>query len=169
MVRRQINENELQTLFILIGEAIWHLQNVEEALHCFITVKKDLKTRGAVPEEEADKLLKKNQRRTLGQSLYISREVGVLTSKLQERLEKFNEERKWLVHKCVPSNREDLYVDSTRYALMKRIKKFSEEAGELHKSISKELEDFVCTQGVSRDTIYSQAVSTIMKLKGIKA
>ena len=31
MVRRQINAEELQKLYALIGESIWHLQNVEDA------------------------------------------------------------------------------------------------------------------------------------------
>ena len=51
--RRQINLEELGILYQLIGEGVWQLQNLEEALHSCITVKRDLKNRGSISSQEA--------------------------------------------------------------------------------------------------------------------
>lgn len=166
MERRQINEEELQLLFNLIGEAIWHSQHVEQALHNFVTLKRDIKVRGSVTPAEGAQLLEKKQRKPLGVSLKASREYGVLTILLQERTEAFKEERNWLIHWCVPSNSADLYLDTTRFALMERIKRLSNEARTIHGLIAEEIKEFVCSQGISKKWIMETAMETIRKLKG---
>jgi hypothetical protein len=168
MERRQINEEELHNLFNLIGEAIWHAQHVEQALHTFVTLKKDIKVRGSVTPAVGEQLFEKNQRKPLGKSLKTSREAGVLTQSLQDRVEAFKEERNWLIHWSVPSNGADLYLDTTRLALMERIKRLSIEARTIHGLIAEEIEDFVCSQGVSKKWILETAMDTIRKLKGEK-
>lgn len=166
MVRRQINAEELQKLYASIGEGIWHLQNVEDTLHTYITIKRDIKVRGSMPPEKAEAILMKHRKNTLGTSLRISREAKILSPSLQERLDNFKEERDWLVHRSVHQYREDLYVDDKRFALMRRIQGFSEEATILQKLIAKELEDFVVAQGVSREWIFGEAQQKINKLEG---
>jgi hypothetical protein len=94
MGRRQVNAEELNTLFNLIGQGIWYLQMMEDALHTTITVKHDVKTPGAIPQNEAKSLLAQHRRKTLGQSL-------ILSPNLQKSLEEFKEERDWLVHRSV--------------------------------------------------------------------
>jgi hypothetical protein len=166
MERRQINEEELQYLYNLIGEAIWHSQHVEQALHTFVTLKKDIKVRGSVSPEAGEELFKKNQRRTLGFSLKASSEAAVLSASLQKRVEAFKEERNWLIHWSLPSNGADLYLDTTRFALMERVKRLTVEARAIHGLIAEELEVFVCSQGVSKKWIMETALETIRKLKG---
>ncbi len=166
MERRQIHEEELQYLFNLIGEAIWHSQHVEQALHTFVTLKKDIKVRGSVTPEAGERLFDKNQRKPLGVSLKASREAGVLSSSLQDRAEAFKEERNWLIHWCVPSSGADLYLDTTRFPLMERIKRLTIEARTIHGLIAEEIEAFVCSQGVSKKWIMETAMETIRKLKG---
>lgn len=168
MRRRQINAEELQALFTLIGEGIWYLQNVEDVLHTYITVKRDVKVRGSMPPEQAEAILAKHRTKTLGVSLKISREAQVLSPSLQKRLDNFKEERDWLVHRSVHQHREDLYVDDKRYDLIRRIGRFSEEARSIQKAIQKELEDYVVAQGVSPEWIFRYAQEKIDKLKGKK-
>lgn len=166
MVRRQINAEELHELYALIGEGIWHLQNVEDALHTYLTIKQNVKIRGSMPPAQAEAILSKHRTNTLGTSLKISRDGQILGSSLQDRLDAFKEERDWLVHRSVHQCREDLYVDDKRFALMRRIQMFSEEAMTLQKLIAKELEDYVVAQGVSREWVYHYAQGRINKLKG---
>jgi len=168
MERRQINAEELNVLFTLIGSGIWHLQNVEDALHTYITIKRDVKVRGAMAAEQVEAILLKHRTRTLGISAKISREAQVLSPSLQERLEAFKEERDWLVHRCVHQHREDLYMDEKRNELMRRMEGFTEEARTIQKLIAKELEDYVVSQGASRDWIYRHAEDQINKLSGKK-
>jgi hypothetical protein len=166
MSRRSINADELHTLFTLIGQGIWHLQTVEDALHNTITLKRNVITPGSITQEEAKTLLAQHRRKTLGQSLRISREAQTLSTDLQKRLEHFKEERDWLVHRSVHQNGDDLYVDEKRVALMNRIKSFSKEAKTLQKLIASELEDFVVFHGVSREMIGQEAAEAVRKLRG---
>ena len=112
-------------------------------------------------------LLAKNRGNVLGRSIKDAKEAQVFSLSLQERLEKFKEERNWLVHRSVYQNRNDLYVDEFRFALMERIKAFSDEAIYLQKIIAAELEDFVVSQGVSKELIGQQAEQKIKELKGV--
>jgi hypothetical protein len=166
MNRRQINEEELQILYSSIGKGIWHLQNLEDTLHKCITVKRDIKVRGSILPEKAEAILLGHRANTLGKSLKIAREAQLFNPELQKRLDTLKEERDWLVHRCVYQNRQDLYVEDKRLALILRIQAFSEEAMLLQKLIAKEMEDFVVSQGVDRQQIMSLAQENLRKLKG---
>lgn len=166
MTRRQINEEELQLLYSSIGAGIWHLQNLEDALHTCITVKRDIKVRGSVSPNKANEILLGHRKKTLGQSLKIARDAHVLSPDLQKRLDTFKEERDWLVHRSVHQNGHDLYTEDKRFALILRIRRFSDEALLLQKLIAKELEDFVVSQGLSQAQIKHLAEERLRKLKG---
>lgn len=166
MTRRQISAEELHLLYALIGKAIWHLQHVEDALSTCITVKRDIKIRGAKPAAEAESILARHRSNTLGTSLRMAREASVLSRPLQERLEKFKEERDWLVHRSLHQNGEDLYEDERRYPLLDRIEAFSGEALMLQRLVAAELEEFVVSQGVNRQWIESYVAQQRKKLRG---
>ncbi len=155
MTRRQINEEELAILYALIGEAIWNLQLVENALSFCITIKRDIKVRGSTPPNEADALLAKHQASTLGTSLRIAREAQIFPNALFERLNQFKEERDWLVHRSVRQNGEDLYLEEKRVAFVARINAFSNEAGALQSAI------------VTKESVEADAQLKITKLRGI--
>lgn len=166
MNRRQINNEELTTLFYLIGKGIWYLQNLEDALQTYITIKVEIKEIGAINAEQAEELLKKHRADTLGTSLKIAKNNNVLSEKLVKRLEVFKKERDWLVHKSVHQNGKDLYLNEKRYELMERIERFSEEALFLQTAVAQEFEDFSVSKGVSKKWIYDKAARDIAKLKG---
>lgn len=73
-MRRQMHPEELETLYRSIGKCIWHIQYVEDALHTLLTLKIEIKTPGAVPEDKAYELLKKHRRATLGTALRTAKE-----------------------------------------------------------------------------------------------
>ena len=167
-MRREISPSELDCLLNLIGAGIWQLQNVEDALDQFITIKHEIKEPGSVSLEEANAILKKHRKKTLGNSINFSKENNVCSVDLQNRLEKFNKERIWLVHKVNIEHGEDLYEDDKRFALMGRIKVFIKEAESLHKLVLQDLEGFAIGKGISRQEVYKDAEDTIAKLKGEK-
>ena len=162
----RMNAEELGTLYRLIGKGIWHLQHLEDALSTCITVKSDIKARGAMGEAQAAALLTKRRSHTLGTALRIAREGQVLSPSSQDRLERFKEERDWLVHRSLHENGDDLYRDEMRYFLFDRLAAFSEEALNLQRLIAAELEEFVVAQGISRERIKEYAAHQIMGLRG---
>jgi hypothetical protein len=166
MNRRQINNEELTALFGLIGKGIWHLQNLEDALQTYITIKVEIKEVGVMNSEQAEELLKKHRANTLGTSLKIAKNNNVLRGELVKRLELFKEERDWLIHRSVHQNGKDLYLNDKRNELMERIERFSEEALALQTAVAQEFEDFSLSKGLSRKWIYDKATRDIARLKG---
>jgi len=166
MNRRQINNEELTNLFYLIGKGIWYLQNLEDALQTYITIKVEIKEVGVMNAEQAEELLKKHRANTLGTSLKIAKDNNVLSEKLVKRLEVFKKERDWLVHRSVHQNGKDLYLNDKRYELMERIERFSEEALALQTAVAQEFEDFSVSKGVSSKWIHDKATHDLGRLKG---
>jgi hypothetical protein len=166
MSRHQINADDLHTLYVLIGKAIWLLQHVEDALSTAITIKHEIKTRGSMSAAQAEAILAKHRGNTLGTSLRISWETGLFAAQLQGRLDKFREERDWLVHRSVHQNGADLYEDDKRLKVMCRIEAFSEEALALQKAVESDLEQFGEAQGLKKEWVLAHAQQQIKKLRG---
>jgi hypothetical protein len=162
-----MNGNELPVFFSLVGQGIWYLQHVEHALNTFLTVKGDIKEIRSVSEEEGEKILSKHRRNTLGTSMRIAKEKGVLSKELMSALNVFKEERDWLVHRSMNENGDDLYLNKDRQALFERLEEFAEQAKGLQKMIAKELEDYVVGKGVSREWIQRCAILDINRKKGL--
>ncbi|MGD0199960.1 MAG: hypothetical protein ABSD27_04330 [Bryobacteraceae bacterium] len=157
----------MNALYVLTGKGIWLLQHVEDALSTCITVKTGIKARGAMPEAQAEAVLAKHRSHTLGTSLRIAREGQVLSPSLQDRLEKFKEDRDWLVHRSLQEDGDDLYyIDERRHVILNRLAAFSEEAVILQRLIVAELKEFAVAQGVSRERIENYAAHRLSVLKG---
>lgn len=164
--RRSINEDELRVFFALIGQGIWYLQHVESALATCIAVKGEIKEIGSVSQIDGNKILAKHRRNTLGTSIRIAKERGILSDELMRALGVFKEERDWLVHKSMNENGDDLYLGGARHALLTRFEEFSDHARHLQKLIAKELEDYVVSKGISRDWIHRRAMQDINQKQG---
>ncbi|MEI6030983.1 MAG: hypothetical protein WCQ20_07440 [Synechococcaceae cyanobacterium ELA739] len=166
--RQQINADELQVFFGLIGSGIWYLQHVEDALSTYITVKAEIKKRGGTSADNAKFLLSKHRRNTLGSSIRFAEDRHVLNPELLTMVKAFKLERDWLVHRSLHENGDDLYLDSDRYKLLERLAKFSEDAKRLQRVIAEELEDFVVSKGVSREWIHQKTMSDVNRDKSIE-
>lgn len=166
--RRQINEEELQVFFKLIGSGIWYLQHVEDALSTYITVKAEIRERGSTSADNAKQLLSRHRRNTLGTSVRFARDRQVLDPELLTMLEAFKIERDWLVRRSLHENGDDLYLNSDRRRLLERLIKFSEDAKRLQRLIAEELEDFVVSKGVSREWIHQKTMTDVNRDKGIE-
>jgi len=80
-MRRLINSDELDYFYKIIGKSIWHLQYVEDALIKMIFIKGIAKEKGAIQEAEANKILSKLNKLTLGQ-LIKRKGMGVRPTQL---------------------------------------------------------------------------------------
>lgn len=142
----EISEDELHIFFNYIGQGIWHLQNLEDVLATYITMKHDIKAPGAVSEENAQASLQKN-REGLGTLLKTAFRHHVMPKDLEARFQTFRGERNWLVHKCAYQNRKDLYNTEKRQVLINRILNFCREAITLRQLIFADLDLFFRNQG----------------------
>lgn len=165
-MRRQLNPDELDALYREIGKGIWHLQYVEDALCTLITLKVEVKTPGQVPHEEAQRLLAKHRRNTLGTSLRIAKESNIVTSSLEAQLAHFKEERDWVVHRSLNSHSELLYTDEGRAEMFERLEKFFSEATALQHAIVNELASYAESHGISIAVVEARAQTKIARLKG---
>jgi hypothetical protein len=91
--RRQISGEELQVFSKLIGSGIWCLQHVEDVLSTYITVKAEFKERRGPTADNAERLLSKHRRNTLGTSIRIAKDRQVHNPELLAMLETFKVER----------------------------------------------------------------------------
>lgn len=167
--RRPPSADEKQRLFILIGQAVWCVQHLEDALSRSIALKIDLKDAapGSVPRDKADSILLKRRRMTLGHAVNCTSKSAVYGRQIQNKLESFRKERDWLVHHLLYKGGEDMNIDEKREALFERISQVILDAVELQKLLRDDLEDFAVRKGMRRETIHSVAQREFLKDRGL--
>lgn len=139
---KSASQNEIN-FYCLIGEAVYMVQILEDALSTSITLKREVKIPGAIPLEEASKRREKYRSYTLGRALQITREEKILPIPLQEALNNFVSERNWLIHKSIQNENEILSESNKR-----RIKSTCEMARVLLASVETDLMQYSSSVGV---------------------
>ncbi len=165
-MRRQISSDELDYLFNRIGAAIWHLQNVENALVPLIIIKGIAIELNSIKESVALKHEAKLSKLTLGMLIGKLKEMDIVEPDFLERLREFNNERKWVVHNSVFESGDHLYTSDGRDSFFSRIERFLEEAIDLHKHISGLVVEYSVNKGMSPQQIELHTINEIRKLKG---
>ena len=130
-----------------VGEAIWHLQHVENNIAAFILIKGIAKELNSLPESEAIKHQNRLNKLTLGQLIGESEKFEILSEDLLLRVKSFNNERKWVVHNSVNESGHELYTDSGREYVFNKILCFIEEAIALNKAVESELLQYSVSKG----------------------
>ena len=102
------------SLYTLLGESLCAVQILEDALSHSIVLKK------TEPEQkkEADNLLKKQQKYTLGTAINIVKKESLPPKPLEVELFKLLTDRNWLIHESLTDNKDDFKSDElqcTRY------------------------------------------------------
>jgi len=161
-----LSSYEVDEFFRLIGRGLWYLQNVEDVLSSYLTLKAKFTTQAAVSNREIKKTLKKYRSKTLGDAIEYAKEKNLFSEDLLSQLKAFNRERNWLVHRSIRKNRDDLYNRTKREETFRRLENFGQQAMDLHRLIAHELEDFVISCGVSKEDIENESVR-IAKEKGL--
>ena len=163
---RQVNAEELERLYVLIGRGVWHLQYVEDALNTLITIKHEVKTPGRIPEAEARALLAKHRGNTLGTSLKVVKSEGLVPLELLDALGRFKEERDWLVHRSQTTHGDLLYTDRGRSETFARLDAFTDEATRLQKALLREINQYVSALGLDVAAAERIALKNIGHLRG---
>jgi len=165
-MRREINQAELSFFYQKIGEAIWHLQHVEDLLISLHFIKFYAKKPNGITEEEANKILPKLQKLNLGRLIGTVEKESIISTEFATELREFNETRIWVVHHSMRQDGDSLYTTDGRNEFIYKICKFTDKAIELEKKIESEVLDYSEKNGFSREKAIEIANNHINKLKG---
>lgn len=149
------NENEI-TLYCYIGEAIWKIQIVEQALSYSIT----LKMNPEATKEKADEIIKRYQSYTLGYAIKIAKKENLYDSSLQDELNIFLDQRNWLVHQAMAENCHGKNWEIEKEKLFQKIKSISDQAERIHSIIEYDMIEFCTSKGKDMSKIL-----TVLKLQ----
>ena len=168
-MRRQINENELRDFYGLIGEALWQVQYLEQALVSLLIMKivKERRCAGKeVTKEDGEALIAEKQKLTLGLLIDACVKMKIVQRKEQGRFAAFKHERHWLVHRSLTESGDQLYESAQRLAMCRRIEAIGNEAASLKKMIFADLVEWGSAHGISADEAYRRGHNAISVLKG---
>ncbi len=115
----------ISTVYRALGRALWITQAFENTLAYYLTM--TLKLAPDVAEEEARAILERTQKKTLGQLLRLC-ENTEMSTKVEDRLEHFLQERNWLIHRSWRECSTDILNETRRSALLERIDGISDQA-----------------------------------------
>ncbi|MGC4035857.1 MAG: hypothetical protein QM764_07840 [Chitinophagaceae bacterium] len=144
------NQNEI-TLYCYVGEALWKIQIVEQALSHSIT----LKINPAATKERADEFLKQHQSYTLGTAIKVAIKEELYNSSLQDELNAFLVQRNWLIHKAMPEYNHGSNWENKKAELFQKIKSISNRAESIQREIEYDMIKFCSSKGKDMSKILS--------------
>lgn len=136
------NQDEI-TLYCFVGEALWKIQIVEQALSYWIT----LKMNPAATKERADEFLKQHKSYTLGAAIKVAIKKKLYDSSLQDELDAFLGQRNWLVHKAMAESQHGLNWENKKEELFQKIKSISDRAESIQREIEYDMISFCSSKG----------------------
>lgn len=138
-LKTKLATQDVSSLYLLIGEAICMIQNLEAALSTSIALKKDVQYPHRITKEEADNFLKIYQSFTLGQAIKLAKQHQLYLDTIYNNLTELLKERNWLVHKCLHQHLDDIHSAATKKNLFHKIKSISVKANTLQEAIEEDL------------------------------
>ncbi|MGB8467646.1 MAG: hypothetical protein WCE21_01460 [Candidatus Babeliales bacterium] len=153
--KTNLTGQNVASFYCLIGEAIWMIQHLEEALSHSITIKNDVKYPRRISEEEAKGSLERYRSLSLDNAINFANNNNLYSDILYNDLAVFKKERDWLVHKLLRNNFEDMHAAPTRNRLFHRIKAISNKANMLQKAIEVDLIQFSEAVGMNLPTVHA--------------
>ena len=142
VIKIPANQDEI-TLYCFVGEALWKIQIVEQALSHSIT----LKMNPAATKQRADEFLKQHQSYTLGTAIKVAIKEKLYDSSLQDELNAFLGQRNWLVHKAMSESRHGLNWENKKEELFQKIKSISDRAENIQREIEYDMISFCSLKG----------------------
>jgi hypothetical protein len=136
------NQDEI-ILYCFVGEALWKIQIVEQALSHSIT----LKMNPAATMERADEFLRQHQSYTLGKAIKVAIKEKLYNSSLQDELNAFLGQRNWLVHKAMSESQHGLNWGNRKEELFQKIKSISDRAESIQREIEYDMISFCSSKG----------------------
>jgi hypothetical protein len=137
-----------------VGHVVWQIQVLEGVLGSYLVLVH--KATAASARAGVETMFVKTHKQTLGTLLKAIRDTGAV-AQLVPRLEKFVDERNWLVHRSRHEDRKALYSEAARAALIDRISNLGDEALSLMTLFQQATEDHLVARGMSKTEIERRA------------
>ncbi len=161
-----MNIEELYFFYQKTGEAIWHLQYVEDALVKLYMIKAIILEPGNMDDTAINSEMDKLNKKTLGQLIGLAENSSIVSEEVLSRLKEFNGIRKWVVHNSNRESRESLYTDSGRSAFMYKIQNFIDMSVELHSKLKEALIQYGRDCGIDEAPVIAATQEHMQKLRG---
>ncbi|NKB32143.1 MAG: hypothetical protein GKR91_03500 [Pseudomonadales bacterium] len=161
-----MNSNELNLFYQKAGEAVWHLQYVEDFLAKLYVIKAVIIEPGSMEEEFAYKELEKVNRKTLGQLIGLAEAKAIVSPNLLKELKDFNDLRIWVVHRSNRESRYSLYTDTGRNEFLNKMSNFVSMSVKLQSSLKNELVVYGSRCGISEEEVTEIAEKNLSSLRG---
>ena len=160
------SEADVQTLYNLIGQSVWHLQHLEHALTTFTAMKilqRERERGSKLTENVCRRALEKQRGFTLGPLIASAKREQTIPRILLERFDRLLQERNWLIHKCVVNEFLSLRSETRRQALFVRISSFADEAIALKNEVYEILGKWYESVGYDLDCAYQFARESVQE------
>lgn len=151
---------DVDKLYRLIGQSVWHLQHLENILASYIVLcklQKERKKGDKITQIDLEKAQLKERKKTLDPLIKTSKAEKIIPSNLSDVFDVFLEERNWLIHKCVINEYLSLRNEKTKKALYQRINSFIENAVQLRREIHQLFELWFSRNGYNLKDAYGLA------------
>lgn len=153
-----ITPEEATGFYRLIGRALWGIGFFEYQLaHIIVIVfKSPFET-----TEDAERALKMEFNKTLGNLLNEFRRCCDLTPHLDRRISDFKSERDWLCHQIYSDNHSDFFNRRRFDMLCHRVNRLGDEARDLGNVLERMFDRWAAANGVSQDELQRRVAATV--------
>ncbi|HIF9285252.1 TPA: hypothetical protein ACX6SX_000972 [Photobacterium damselae] len=158
---REIAPQELSYFYQKTGEAIWHLQHVEDfliKLHIVGSIHLNL---NGISAKNAESKLDQFSKKTLGQLIGLLDGTPIVTEDFVEKLREYNDIRKWVVHNSMRETENILYSQTDRNFFINRTTKFTDLSVEIQSDIEARLWELTVAGGISSREVMARAEATV--------
>lgn len=153
--RPQIDPLELQRTWQKVGYVLWQVQELEATVGMYLVLVHKLEPGAA--REEAEAVLEKSRRRTLGQLLSELKTKSTAPPGLVERLDRFVPRRNWLAHHSRHDSHLLFYPGRSAKTVHDRLDRIDDEALALMKGFTAVLEEFIVSVGCTPEELEAEA------------
>lgn len=136
-----------------IGKALWQIQAFEDTLAHLIALVLKLPPKASL--EEAEAILSKVRKATLGGLLKETRKAVHFDSDFEVFISKFLDERNWLVHRSWREHRGILSKEGEYGVLRARIRRLASDALEYNELFAGIIEEWVKKKGIKEAELRS--------------
>ena len=136
-------QQQANTLYFLLGRAVWTIQHLEDALNTAIIIKNP----NIHKRVEAEELRKAYRQLPLGRAIERAEKEQTFNEDLQGSLRDFLQDRNWLIHKCMYESVDDAGYIIEPVNLFKRVEGIHLSALSLKETIEIDLLEFAKSKG----------------------
>lgn len=155
----RLTPEELNEVTAQVGFTLWQTQTAEKAVGAYLVFVHKAAPSKARSEVEA--MFAKAEKCTLGQLLRAIQATANPPQKLVEALDAFIDKRNWLVHHSRHESQQDIYIASSRTALIARLDLIADDALEIAKAFQLATEEHLVSLGFSREQIACDAAKLL--------